>query len=102
MNTHQQPSSKEWVFATGASPDVPLFGAILYNHDTKEYRTIEHHIQSLLTSHSEAIRERVISEFDIMIKDAPPANYEEDNYDAGVIEGLHKAKDDILALLTDK
>ena len=97
-NTHQQPNSKEWEkrvvelqFKTMLSRDMPEV-AKKYHQEMIDF------IQSLLTSHSEAIRERVMK-----------LEYEENDADgnhsydrARQKEGYYYAKDDILALLTDE
>lgn len=40
----------------------------------------------------EEYKRSLIEAINTAIKNSPPANYEEDNFDAGVIEGLYQAQ----------
>lgn len=111
MNTHQQPSSKEWEkrvvelqFKTMLSRDMPEV-AKKYHQEMIDF------IQSLLTSHSEAIRERVIKKRQYPCQHGPSDScdtecmYQDTEEKMFIRLGYNQALsdvDDILALLTDE
>ncbi len=105
MNTHQQPSSKEW---EKLKEDFCFWVAMESDHNPHLYLGSEEkadwwikQIQSLLTSHSQAIRERV--EAKRMVNELAGTNEEQYLIDAEeeYVSAYNRAVNEILALLTD-
>lgn len=97
MNTHQQPSTKEWVERLEAIIAERHGGAGLCDHLL--LTTVYPFIQSLLTSHSEAMRERVEGMRKTDPNKVPP--FPKVEYTHLDVFGYNQALDDILALLND-
>lgn len=96
VNTHQQPSSKQPQKINIAVLAEDLHSRISLHSSAPAVRNeIEGVLESLLTSHSEAIRERVKA-----MKEEIPSTFEQP-FELAESVGRKMALDDILALLTD-